>query len=666
MGSNVSSHVRKNSRSGAPPLFSDEGAKRGPAASLADGLLMDRDDDEARADERSVPQAPVAPSMGPALETVNAPMERANVDGRVLGISGLAIGLGLVSALIARLLTALIGIITNLAFYGRWSTTFASPANNHLGWAVLVVPVVGGLVVGVMARYGSKAIRGHGIPEAMEQVLFNESRIPARVTFLKPLSAAVSIGTGGPFGAEGPIIATGGALGSFIGQVLRVSAQERKTLLAAGAAAGMSATFGSPVSAVLLAIELLLFEYRLRSIVPVALASAAACGAHVALVGAEPAFTMPAVASPSGAALAIYVGMGVLAGVASMLVTRAVYAVEDAFEKLPIHWMWWPALGGIVVGAVGWLSPHTMGVGYDNIDRILQGGLVGQAVVVFCLLKFVSWSLSLGTGTSGGTLAPLFTLGGGLGSVLGTAAVWAFPSAGVDVRIAALVGMAALFAGASRALLASVVFAFETTRQPMGLLPLLGGCTAAYLVSAMLMRHSIMTEKIARRGARVVSDYVADFLDQVLVSDVAAAPVVVVRADDTLEHVRAWMSSHSEGSSHQGFPVVDDDDRLVGVVTRRDLIELEKTSGTVREALKRPPSVVYDDSSLRDAVDHMARENIGRLPVVSRSEPDRVIGIVTRSDVIGAHLRRLDGEVLGEPRYRLGRGRAMLLGPSRA
>lgn len=590
--------------------------------------------------------------MGPALETVRTPVERVTVDRRTLAVSGLAIGLGLVTALIARLLTALIGLITNLAFHGRLSASFASPAGNHLGWLVVGVPVLGGLLVGLMARYGSKAIRGHGIPEAMEQVLFNESRIPARVTFLKPLSAAISIGTGGPFGAEGPIIATGGALGSFIGQVLRVSAEERKTLLAAGAAAGMSATFASPVSAVLLAIELLLFEYRLRLIVPVALASVAACGAHVALSGSQPAFTMPTVASPSGAALTVYVGLGVVAGVASVLVTRAVYAVEDAFEHLPIHWMWWPALGGVVVGIVGWVSPHTMGVGYDNIDRILQGAITTQAVLVLCSLKLVSWALSLGTGTSGGTLAPLFTIGGGLGAALGATAAWALPSAGIDVRVAALVGMAALFAGASRALLASVVFAFETTRQPMGLLPLLGGCTTAYLASAMLMRHSIMTEKIARRGARVVSDYVADFLDQMLVSDVAVAPVVFLRADDTLEDVRTWMATHTEGSAHQGYPVVDDADRLVGVITRRDLSDGSATSATVRGVIKRPAAIVFDDSSLRDAVDHMARENVGRLPVVARDQPDRVIGIVTRSDVITAHARRLDGERLREPHFR--------------
>jgi CIC family chloride channel protein len=600
--------------------------------------------------DRASGRLPVAPSLAPTLEAAHVPLERSTIDRRVLLMSGLGIGLGLATSAIASVLMALIGLITNLAFYGRWSFSFVGPAGHHLGWFVVLVPVAGGLIVGLMARYGSAAIRGHGIPEAMEQVLFNESRIPARMTFLKPLSAAFSIGTGGPFGAEGPIIATGGALGSFVGQVLRVSAEERKTLLAAGAAAGMSATFSAPVSAVLLAVELLLFEYRARSLVPVALASAAACGAHMALVGSAPAFTMPTVAAPSAAALAVYVAMGGVIGLASMLVTRAVYAVEDAFEKLPIHWMWWPALGGVVVGVVGVASPHTMGVGYDNIDHILAGDLAGQAVVVFCALKFVSWALSLGTGTSGGTLAPLFTVGGGLGSGIGACVAWAMPGAGVDVRVAALVGMAAIFAGASRALLASVVFAFETTRQPMSLLPLLGGCTTAYLVSALTMKHSIMTEKIARRGARVVSDYTADLLEQLLVSDIAAAPVVVLKASDTCETVRAWIAAHAEGSSHQGFPVVDDEGRLVGVVTRRDLLDPRATA-SVKDLVRRPPAIVFGDSSLREATDHMVREGVGRLPVVTRSDPERVIAILTRSDLVTAQSRRLDAERRGDPRY---------------
>jgi H+/Cl- antiporter ClcA len=587
------------------------------------------------------------------LGAPSAPLERSSIDRRVLFISALAIGLGLTAAVVARVLMALIALITNLAFYGQLSTAGVGPAYNHLGWLVVLVPMLGGLIVGAMARWGSAAIRGHGIPEAMEQVLFNESRIPARITFLKPLSAAISIGTGGPFGAEGPIIATGGALGSLVGQVLRVSAEERKTLLAAGAAAGMSATFSAPVSAVLLAIELLLFEYRARSLVPVALASTAACGARMALMGTDPAFHMPTVQAPTAAALAIYIAMGVVAGFASMGVTRAVYAVEDAFEKLPFHWMWWPAIGGVVVGVVGVFSPHTMGVGYDNIDRILSGDLAGPAVLVFCALKFVSWSLSLGTGTSGGTLAPIFTIGGGLGSAVGALMVWALPGAGVDVRVAALVGMAALFAGASRALLASVVFAFETTRQPMSLLPLLGGCTTAYLVSALGMRHSIMTEKIARRGARVVADYTADLFEQVLVSDVARSPVVRLKASDACDAIAAWIRRHEPGSFHQGFPVVDDADRLVGMVTRRELLDVGAVGRRVRDLVQAAPSVVFEDSSLREAADHLVTEKVGRLPVVSRSDPRRVIGIVTRSDILAVLSRRLQAERRGEPRYRL-------------
>ena len=325
---------------------------------------------------------PVAPSLGPTLDAVHARARATGIDRRVLVICALSIAVAVAAGLIARMLTGLIGLITNLSFYGRFDTSFASPAGNHLGLFVIVVPIAGAILVGFMARYGSKAIRGHGIPEAMEQVLFNESRIPARMTFLKPLSAAIAIGTGGPFGAEGPIIATGGALGLLVGQLLKTTPDERKTLLAAGAAAGMAATFGSPVSAVLLAIELLLFEYRPRSIIPVALATVTATGVRIALAGAAPVFPMPDLAPPSGAALASYALIGAIVGAASVYVTKLVYWVEDAFEKLPVHWMWWPAIGAVAVGVCGFLSPHTLGVGYDNIEHIVSGELAGKAMIV--------------------------------------------------------------------------------------------------------------------------------------------------------------------------------------------------------------------------------------------------------------------------------------------
>ncbi len=580
---------------------------------------------------------PVAPAAAATLEAARVPLERSLIDARVVLLCLWSIVLALITGFVAQPLVGIIGLVTNISFYGHFSTAFVSPAHNRLGWLVLFIPAIGGVIVGMMARYGSKAIRGHGIPEAMEQVLLHESRIPARVTFLKPLSAAISIGTGGPFGAEGPIIATGAALGSLLGQIFKTTATERKTLLAAGAAAGMAATFGSPVSAVLLAIELLLFEFRPRSLVPVALASVAATAVRMLYVGTEPIFAMPTLPRPTGEALTTYAIVGAVIGWLSVYVTRAVYWIEDLFEHLPIHWMWWPALGGLVVGAVGIVAPRTLGVGYDNIEGVVTGTIVGTAVLSLCVFKFISWSISLGSGTSGGTLAPLFTIGGGGGVVIGEALARLFPHFGIDPRICALVGMAAMFAGASRALLASVVFAFETTLQPMGLLPLLGGCTAGYLVSAMLMRNTIMTEKLARRGVRVPAEYAADYLDRVRVAEACSKRVITLRDDQTVDEV------HDITATHQGFPVVDAAGRLVGVVTRRDFMDRSPDT-PLRELIRRPPSVIFPDMSLRDAADHMVREDVGRLPVVDRHNPSKLVGIITRSDLLKVHARRLEEE----------------------
>ena len=358
---------------------------------------------------------------------------------------------------------------------------------------------------------------------------------------------------------------------------------------------------------------------------------------------------MPNLGQPHASTLVTYIVLGALVGVVSLGVTRAVYWVEDAFEHLPVHWMWWPAIGAVVVGICGYFVPRTLGVGYDNIDSILSGDLTIRAVAILCVVKFVSWCVSLGSGTSGGTLAPLFTIGGGLGASLGALSLALFPHLGIDVRVAALVGMAAMFTGASRALLASVIFAFETTRQPMGLLPLLGGCSAAFLISCLFMRNTIMTEKIARRGVRVPGEYAADFLDQIQAGAAAAKPVVALRADQSLDEVRAFAQSGERGATHQGFPVVDGDGLLVGVVTRRDLLDPRVPgSERVRALLRRSAAIVFEDSTLREAADHMVREGVGRLPVVSRDEPRKVLGMLTRSDLLTAHRQRLDEVDLAE------------------
>jgi len=566
-------------------------------------------------------------------------------DKRLLTMTGFAIVIGILAGFISKIVTSLIGFVTNISFYGELSGQFSSPANHHLGLWVIAIPIAGGIIVGFMARYGSKAIRGHGIPETMEQVLLNQSRIPPRIIILKPLSAAVSIGTGGPFGAEGPIIATGGAVGSLLGQLLHTTADERKTLLAAGAAAGMAAIFGSPVSAVLLAIELLLFEFRSRSFIPVAIACVAATAVHVFFEGLKPVFAMPILPTPTEGAIVTYVLIGAVIGLLSVWITKAVYWIEDAFEKLPIHWMWWPAIGGLAVGVIGYFEPHTLGVGYDNISGFLNGAFTLQTLAMLCVFKFLSWSIALGSGTSGGTLAPLFTIGGTLGAILAAGVHYLFPHLGIDARMAALIGMASLFAGASRALLASVVFAFETTLQSSGLLPLLGACSASYLISTLLMKHTIMTEKIARRGLHVPSDYGADHLARTLVRDALSREVTTVNAEQTVEELREWLRAHEEGFSHQGFPVMDSQGELAGVITRKDIFAAESgAQATIASLLHRPLAVAFEDNTLREAADLMVLEKVGRLPIVLREDPLKLVGIITRSDLLHAHESRIEEE----------------------
>lgn len=583
-----------------------------------------------------------APSLAPALAAAHMPRRFAPLDRRVLRLCALALLVGALVALAAHVLIALIALATNLAYYGRWSIEAASPAGHHLGTWAIGLPVVGGLIVGAMARWGSRAIRGHGIPEAMEQVLRNESRIPPRMIWLKPVSSAVAIGTGGPFGAEGPIIATGGALGSLFGQWLRVTADERKILLAAGAAAGTAAVFAAPISAVLLAIELLLFEWRARSLIPVALAAAVGASAHLALEGSAPMFAVPALAAPDVLAVMAYVALGLLCGLAGVGITKLTYAIEDGFEHLPIHWMWWPALGGIAVGLIGWWMPLTLGVGYDNIAGAIAGHLAVSTLLALCVAKLLSWSIALGSGTSGGTLAPLFTIGSALGGVLGAVLAAQAPWLHVDPHMAALVCMAAVFAGASRAFLTSVLFAFETTQQPHALLPLLGACAAAYLVSGLSMRHTIMTEKIARRGVRVPSDYAADFLDQIAAGDACSRNVVAVRSDESLRDVRARIASGETAFKHQGFPVLDADGHPIGMLTRRDLLDpTHHDDLRLAALLRRPLLAVREDHSLREAADHMVEAEVGRLVVLGRNAPHAMVGILTRGDLLAAHAQRL-------------------------
>lgn len=559
----------------------------------------------------------------------------------------LSVVLACVVTLTAVGLIELIHLCTNLAFHGRLSTEDAVPNFDTRGaWGILV-PVVGGLIIGVLARWGSPAIRGHGIPEAMQAIGISESRIPARVAILKPLSAAISIGTGGPFGAEGPIIATGGAMGSLAGQWLPSSPVQRKILLSAGAAAGMTAIFGTPLAAVLLAVELLLFEFRGRSFLPVALAAGVAMALRSLFHEPLPMFPLVFNETPdlpiSGASFAI----GAVCGLLAVLVTKAVYALEDGFEKLPIHWMWWPALGAVVVGLVGWVEPRTLGVGYENLRELLDGHLGVKAIALLGLLKFISWWVALGSGTSGGTLAPLMTVGGTVGGLCAHA-VHALPGLGsFPVGLGVLIGMAATFAGASRAFLASVVFAFEATHAVHSFGPLLLGCGAAVLISRLLMRETIMTEKLARRGLRIPSDYEPDFLHSVKVGKMMEKDPLTAGPEEPVAALASQLGDPaSPWHDVRLIPIVGDDRELLGIISRADLFAaLEAAPGaTVLDVGVLDPVTIHADSALSEAIDKMILHGIGRLPVVDRSSAPKLTGLLTRRSILEArhHQQELD------------------------
>lgn len=571
---------------------------------------------------------------------------RSGLSRRVIYLTLQAIFNAILIGFMAKVMIGLINFFTNLCFYGRFSVAPAAPTNEVMGWLTILMPVAGGLVVGLMARYGSPGIRGHGIPEAMERILTGRSKVPPILTFLKPLSAAVSIGSGGPFGAEGPIISTGGALGSLAGQIMRITDNERKIMLAAGAAAGMTAIFGSPLASVLLAVELLLFEFSPRSLIPVTLSCATADVMHFILFEQTPIFAMPAIPESSSLALTVYMLMGLVVGVVSAFVSKSVYWVEDLFSKTRIHWMWWPPIGAIVVGVIGYFAPVTMGVGYDNIRELLSGQLGVSMMLTLFLLKYISWFISLGTGTSGGTLAPLFTIGGGLGALMGYGLMHLFPALSLAMPICALVGMAAMFAGATRALLTSIVFVVETTGQLHGLLPVLGACTAAYTVSFFLMKGTILTEKIERRGIHSPDTYEPDILQRVLVKDVIGEATNVLSAYNTIADAKAWIKNNISAASMSCFVVVDAREQFVGIVRRKDIFSHTYPPDTLLANLvqKEACAVLPNDplSVVVDAMDECQTDVVPVLDPVSKE----VIGLITYQNIVAAYHKRREEESL--------------------
>jgi CIC family chloride channel protein len=564
-------------------------------------------------------------------------------DRRVIPISLLAIVIGLISTGLAWALLKLIGLFTNLFYFHRWNTELVSPAGNSLGFWAVLAPVAGALIIGLMARYGSERIRGHGIPEALESILINGSRVAPRLAILKPLSSAISIGSGGPFGAEGPIIMTGGAFGSMIAQFFHLTSVERKTLLVAGASAGMSATFAAPIAATLLAVELLLFEWKPRSLIPVALASAAAGAARRYILGAGPLFPVPdhpLFIGPWG--LLGCVICGLLAGGLSALLTGAVYAAEDAFQKLPIHWMWWPAIGGLVVGVGGLIFPQALGVGYDTIGSLLKGDVARNVIVGVLLVKSIIWAVALGSGTSGGVLAPLLMMGGALGGV----EAMFLPNEGQGFW--PLISMGAILGGTMRSPLTGIVFALELTHDINALLPLLVASVIAHGFTVLVLKRSILTEKVARRGYHLSREYAVDPLEILFARDAMRTNLVALSAGSTHEQVRSILQTNHASRGQRLYPVVDDDRRLRGVITRNRLRGwLEEGSHPAGKTLAGAvvdPTVAYPDEPLRGVVYRMAETGLTSFPVVGRDDERKLVGVIGLKDLLSARTRNLAEE----------------------
>jgi CIC family chloride channel protein len=572
---------------------------------------------------------------------------------RIGFVSLLAALIGTLAGLIAYVLYDLIGLFTNLAYYHEWSLHFRSPENTHIGAWIIVTPAIGGLIVGVMAKYGSEKIKGHGIPEAMEAVLTSRSRIEAKVAILKPLSAAIAIGTGGPFGAEGPIIQTGGAIGSLVGQFISTTASERKVLLACGAGAGMAATFNTPIAGVILAIELLLFEFRSRSFIPLVIASTLATSVRAVLLGQHSMFTMGNVNYDVLRGLPFYLLLGLVCGVAAIGFTKALYWVEDQFERLPIDDLWHPAIGALALGVIGFFVPRVLGVGYDTISDILNNNLALKLLILVAVFKALALMISLGSGTSGGLLAPMFMSSAALGGVFAIAVNSIFPGAHLSPGAYALVAMAAVFGAASRATFAFIVFAFEITHDYNAILPLMLVCVIADLIALRYLPNSIMTEKLTRRGLSVPDEYEVGVLKVVRVGDVMLKDVQPILPEMTVAELAERMGRGEPAFNlTQGLPIVASDGRLVGVVTQGDLLRaLEKDPKgmlTVLDVGGSKPIVAYADELVFDALFRMLQNNIGRLPVVRRQNPQEMVGYLNRSNILSAWTRQIEEEGVRE------------------
>jgi len=556
----------------------------------------------------------------------------------VIKICLFALGVGLVAGLVAQGLLELIHLFTNIFFYGKFSFAITNPAGNHLGLWVILIPSIGALVVGTMIHFWEPTLKGHGIPEAMESVLFGKSRMRIRVAILKPLATALAIGTGGPFGAEGPIIQTGAAIGSLFGQAVGLSPYYRRVLLASGAAAGMAATFTAPLAGLLVAVELLLFELRARSFIPVAFAAAVATGVRIHFAGWAPLFPMKAYRLTGMNELWLFAVLGLLMGVVGVVMIRVLAWLEDFFDELPIRGalIWSPVIGALILGVIGYFYPQVLGTSYDTIrdmlnDRLTAGHLLGISVA-----KFWALVISLGSGTTGGVFAPSLVVGGGLGATFAMGAHHFFPSLVSDPAFYALAAMAAVFGGIARAPFTSIVFLFELSHNPNALLPLIVCVMVSDGLVRLCSRESIMTVKLVKRGLIVLQDYSAPMLMRARIEKVMRKQFTVFRADDTL---RTVLGTFVPGDIAM-MPVVDAAGALVGIVEPHDLLRTDSPDHPLKmRELARHDYVLAQPGDLVDQVHReMLRKSTENVVIVEPGGVRKPVGIARANDIL--QLRR--------------------------
>lgn len=586
-------------------------------------------------------------------------------ESRIGFLTILSIVIGFAAGAIAFALYHLIGLFTNIFYYQKFSLTFVSPAGSTLGPIIIILPVIGGLLAGLMIKYGSPKIIGHGIPETMESILLNSSVVHPKVGFLKALSASFTIGSGQPFGAEGPIIQTGGAFGSFIGQMVDITGSERKILLASGAAAGMAATFGTPISAVLLVVELLLFEFRVKSLVPVGIAAAIGGLMHLLLISPEPLFATPQFVLPLNAesigSLLLFAVLGIICGVVGSGLSRVLYKSEDLFRRLPLGQPWLPMIGGLGVGLIGFVVPQILGVGYGTISEILNGRIVVELAIVIMVAKAAVWIFAMGSQTSGGTLAPLFMIGSALGYVYGSALSSVLSPFGLVPEIFAVAGLASVFGTASRAPLAAFVFALEVTQDFQIAIPIMVTMLSAELIGEYLMQETIMTERLARRGLRVRNLYEYNPLRQIQVSKVMSSPLTTVcEIEKVLDVYKEVNLPGHECSRRKRLVVVSADGSVVGILDREMLfaeVTRIETAGVdkdekIDKIISDSFSTIKESEMAYEALVLMSLEDRTHLIVVN--DENKAVGYVSRGDLLRAQKRKiLDETIIQKARYSL-------------